>query len=149
MPNRLFIILLGIILSFHVHAQTDSESDRSPVSIKYLAQVSARSGKLEQKLDKQSERILAKFLKAEQKLQRKLAKKDSSKAKEVFGNAQEQYIQLQDKLAKTDKLKQYIPSLDTLSTSLKFLGDNPTLLAVTEKSSIVLQNCGTGGRRVG
>lgn len=125
------LLLIGILcISVIVRAQTDSLTQL--VSAKYIGQVNAKAGQLEQKLDKQSEKILARFAKAEQKLQRKLARKDSSKAKEVFGNAQQQYDQLQQKLKKTDQLKQYIPSLDTLGSSLKFLKENPQLLAITK-----------------
>lgn len=111
-------------------AQTDSIDEKVPP--KYFEQIAGKAGQLEQKLDKQSEKILSQFLKAEQKLQRKLAKKDSSKAKEVFGDPKQQYAQLQQKLSKTEKLQQYIPSLDTLGSSLKFLQENPGLQAITK-----------------
>lgn len=131
MPLNRSLLLIGMLcISVGICAQADTLTQ--PVSAKYIEQVNAKAGQLEQKLDKQSEKILAKFAKAEQKLQRKLAKKDSSKAKEVFGNAQQQYAQLQQKLKKTDQLKQYIPSLDTLGSSLKFLKENPQLPAITK-----------------
>lgn len=124
-----------------MYAQTDSVPAK--ISTRYIEQVSATAGQLEQKLDRQSEKILAKFVKAEQKLQRKLARKDSLKAKEVFGNAQQQYDQLQQKLKKTDQLKQYIPSLDTLGSSLKFLQQNPQLLAITKDGPAKLKEAMT------
>jgi hypothetical protein len=124
-----------------LYAQTDSVPAK--ISTRYIEQVSATAGQLEQKLDRQSEKILAKFVKAEQKLQRKLARKDSLKAKEVFGNAQQQYDQLQQKLKKTDQLKQYIPSLDTLGSSLKFLQQNPQLLAITKDGPAKLKEAMT------
>ncbi|HEX2846324.1 MAG TPA: hypothetical protein VHN59_07230 [Chitinophagaceae bacterium] len=132
------ILLIGILCaSAGVWAQSDTFPQ--PISAQYLDQVNTKASQLEQKLDKQSEKILSKFLKAEQKLQRKLARKDSAKAQQVFGSAAQQYTQLQDKLAKTDKLKQYIPSLDTLSSSLKFLQANPQLMAITKEGPAKLK----------
>ncbi len=132
------ILLIGILCaSVGVWAQSDTLSQ--PISAKYLDQVSSKAGDLEQKLDRQSEKILSKFLKAEQKLQRKLARKDSAQAQQVFGSAGQQYAQLQEKLARTDKLKQYIPSLDTLSSSLKFLQANPQLMAIAKEGPAKLK----------
>ncbi|MGN6292963.1 MAG: hypothetical protein ACTHMV_09490 [Chitinophagaceae bacterium] len=132
------ILLIGILCaSVGVRAQSDTLSQ--PTSAKYLDQVSSKAGELEQKLDRQSAKVLSKFLKAEQKLQRKLARKDSAKAQQVFGSAGQQYAQLQEKLAKTDKLKQYIPSLDTLGSSLKFLQANPQLMAIPKEGPAKLK----------
>ncbi len=132
-------LLLAILLYAGLQAQADTASTSLSISTKYLDQVSSKAGELEQKLDRQSEKVLSKFLKAEQKLQRKLARKDSAKAQQVFGSAGQQYAQLQEKLARTDKLKQYIPSLDTLSSSLKFLQTNPRLMAITKEGPAKLK----------
>ncbi|HEX2846416.1 MAG TPA: hypothetical protein VHN59_07695 [Chitinophagaceae bacterium] len=113
-----------------LYAQSDTLP--SPVDGKYFDAVNKKAGQLEQKLDKQSEKIITQFLKQESKLKRKLARKDPAAAIAVFGDAKERYSKLQQKLAGTEKLKQYIPSLDTLSTSLKFLQQNPQLLAITK-----------------
>ncbi|MBN8875902.1 MAG: hypothetical protein J0I32_00015, partial [Sphingobacteriales bacterium] len=132
-------LLLTLLLYAGLQAQADTASTSLSISTKYLDQVSSKAGDLEQKLDRQSEKVLSKFLKAEQKLQRKLSRKDSAKAQQVFGSAGQQYAQLQDKLARTDKLKQYIPSLDTLSSSLKFLQTNPQLMAITKEGPAKLK----------
>lgn len=126
------IHLLMSLLCLYACAQAQSDTLLSPVSSKYLEQVNAKAGKLEQKLDKQSQRIITQFLKQENKLKRKLARKDSAAATAVFGDAKQQYDQLQQKLNGTQQLQQYIPSLDTLSSSLKFLQQNPQLLAVAK-----------------
>lgn len=56
-------------------------------------------------------------------MRRKLQKIDSLKAAEIFGTAKG----LLNK--KLTGAKQYIPSLDTITTSLKFLQKNPQLLS--------------------
>lgn len=133
MLNRYCILFIFWILTgLRMQAQEDTASVSSPISKKYLEQVNAKAGSLEQKLDRQSEKIIAQILKQENKLKRKLARKDSAAATAVFGDAKQRYDQLQNKLAGTKKLQQYIPSLDTLNSSLKFLEQNPQLMAVTK-----------------
>jgi hypothetical protein len=130
--HRSVLFIIGILISLCVQAQEDTASVSSPISSSYLEVVNKKAVSLEQKLDKQSEKIITQFLKQESKLKRKLARKDSTAAIAVFGDAKERYNKLQQKLASTEKLKQYIPSLDTLSTSLKFLEQHPQLMAITK-----------------
>jgi hypothetical protein len=61
-------------------------------------------------------------------MRRKLSRIDSSKAKQVFGDAESKYTELEQKLDNPSSLTQYIPYLDTLKTSLKFLENNKALL---------------------
>lgn len=130
--HRFVLFFIGILTALCTQAQGDTASASSPVSNKYLEQVNAKAGRLEQKLDKQSQKIIAQFLKQENKLKRKLARKDSAAATAVFGDAKERYNGLQQKLVGTQNLQQYIPSLDTLSSSLKFLQQNPQLMSITK-----------------
>jgi hypothetical protein len=104
------------------------DSISQQISIKYIDAVSSRSEKLEGKLDRQSEKALLRFEKQERKLKRKLANKDSSKAALVFGSADQQYNQLKQNLSNPSGPQQYIASLDSLTTSIKFLEQNPRLL---------------------
>ncbi|HEX2846533.1 MAG TPA: hypothetical protein VHN59_08290, partial [Chitinophagaceae bacterium] len=89
--HRSVLFFIGILLSLHVQAQEDTASVSSPVSNKYLEAVNKKAGSLEQKLDKQSEKIITRFLKQENKLKRKLARKDSAAAAAVFGDAKPRY----------------------------------------------------------
>ena len=125
-------ILLTAILLIYTGLYGQSDTLPSPVDGKYFDAVNKKAGQLEQKLDKQSEKIITRLLQQENKLKRKLARRDSAAATAVFGDAKQRYDQLQQKLASTEKLKQYIPSLDTLSTSLKFLEQHPQLMAITK-----------------
>ena len=94
----------------------------------YLNVVSKKAGDIDQKLDKKSEKALAQLQKQEEKLRRKLFRLDSSKAKELFVNAEAKYGELENKIKNPAKLTQYIPYLDTLKTSFKFLENNKELL---------------------
>ena len=56
------------------------------------------------------------------KLKRRLSKIDSASASRIFGDADKQYKQLTGKLNQpAQKFSKYIPGLDTMGTSLKFL----------------------------
>ncbi len=129
------LFMLAMTAVLFVQAQTDSTNRENIVSIKYLEQISSKSNQLEQKLDKQSDKAIQQLQKQEQRILKKLSKIDSLKAKQLLSNATEQYKNLEEKLNnKVSGLKQYIPSLDTLGTSLKFLRQNPELLSKTKQA---------------
>ncbi|MBO9657716.1 MAG: hypothetical protein J7527_02735 [Chitinophagaceae bacterium] len=138
MPNRCILILLSILLCVCVNAQEDTSS---LVSMKYLDQVGQKAGQLEEKLDRASAKLLTSLFKQEARLQRKLAKKDSAAASKIFGDKEAAYQQLQNKLNAGAVTQSYIPSLDTLSSSLKFLQQQPQLInAIGEASKKIQQS---------
>ncbi|MCK9403726.1 MAG: hypothetical protein M0Q26_10045 [Chitinophagaceae bacterium] len=83
--------------------------------------------KLEDKLTNYSEQSLQRLQKQEQRLQRRLAQKDSLAAKEVFGTIKEKYAGILQKLKNpagkinTRSLNDYLPGLDSLQTTFNFL----------------------------
>jgi len=136
MPNRCILILLSILVCVYVNAQEDTSS---LVSMKYVDQVEQKASQLEEKLDRASAKLLTSLFKQEARLQRKLAKKDSAAASKVFGDKEAAYQQLQNKLNAGALPQSYIPSLDTLSSSLKFLQQQPQLLNATGNASQKIQ----------
>jgi hypothetical protein len=106
----------------------------------YLDKVSSKANQLEQKLDKKTDKALQQMMALEQKMKKKLFKTDSLKAKEIFGNAEQKYKDLEQRLTSKLSGKQYIPSLDTLSTSLKFLQQNPQLTSQLKGGEQKLNN---------
>jgi hypothetical protein len=98
------------------------------VSEKMLGAVNKRTSSLDDKLNKHLEKTIKKLQKQEEKIQRKLSLTDSSKAKQVFADAKDKYAAIEQKLKKTETFSGYIPYLDTLKTSLKFLEQNQPLL---------------------
>ncbi|WP_276504402.1 hypothetical protein [Terrimonas pollutisoli] len=132
--RRTLLLIGAIVLTICIHAQSASQAQEdtlhSPkLPSKYLDNISSKATSLEQKLDKKTTKALRQLQKQEDRIKNKLARKDSLKAAAVFGNAQQQYDQLEQKLSAKTSLQQYIPSLDTLNTSLKFLQQNPQLLS--------------------
>ncbi|HEU4470716.1 MAG TPA: hypothetical protein VFR58_06525, partial [Flavisolibacter sp.] len=115
------------------HSQ--QESDASAALDKVLSSpeeifgaLSKRSGEIRAGLNKATRRYLSKLEKSEQKLYRKLYKKDSLKAKQLFEGMDAHYAALRK--APSGALPSsslYSSRLDSLTTSLSFLKDNPLL----------------------
>jgi len=95
---------------------------------RYLDGIKGRAAALEGEADKKTEQALRQFQKQEAKLRSKLSKIDSAAAKNIFAGAENKYKELAQKL-KDNKLRQYIPQIDSLSTSLKFLEANPQFIS--------------------
>ena len=99
-----------------------------------LTKLDYKAAAVNDRLEKQTLRYLDRLSRKEAKLKRKLYKIDSLKTKALFPDAANQYAQLAGKVKNapstlTNKLTSsvYIPSLDSISTGLKFLkiaGDN-------------------------
>jgi hypothetical protein len=122
--------LLTPLLFFYFHSYSqDSLSSIQPVSNNYLESIGGRADKLEEKLDRKSQKALGQFQKQEERIKRKLSRIDSSKAASLFNNAADQYKSFEQKLQKGILSKGYNASLDTILTSLKFLQQNPEWLS--------------------
>ena len=122
-------ILLLIVPALGSFSQDSTSSlTVEPIPQKYFQIIAKESSQLKQRLDKKSENVLQQLQKREAKLQKKLAKIDSLAANNIFANSSEKYNQLQEKLKNPGNLSQYIPKLDTLATSFKFLEQNKELL---------------------
>jgi hypothetical protein len=115
------LLLLIILFSFRSLRAQDS----AVISSKYLDAIASESKTIEQKLDKKSKKLLASLQKQEARMQKKLMKLDSTAAKNVFSDSKQKYEQLESKLSNAGN---YIPKLDSLATSLKFLENNPQFL---------------------
>jgi hypothetical protein len=114
-------------------AQTPGDTATSQVSIQYLHVVAAKAGSLENKLDRNTEKMLARLQKQEKKMKEKLSRIDSSAAARVFGDARDKYKALREKL-KGKLTGAYIAKLDSLTTSLNFLQGNPQLLSQAKEA---------------
>ena len=101
----------------------------------YFNKIQGKYAGLDEKLTKQTEKYLQRLFKREKKIQRKLAKIDSAGAQQLFANSEKQYAQLTTKVKAVGELKApgtngaYIPLLDSVKTSLSFLGQNNALLS--------------------
>ena len=108
------------LCAFLLQAQQVDSLARLPDG--YLTKVSSKANSLEQKLDQKTDKLLASLQKQEEKIFRKLARKDSLKAVKAMGNVAEKYDALRQQISDPKVLKKmpYSSYLDTLKTSLKF-----------------------------
>ncbi len=131
MPNpmckiaSILILFLASLCNVTAHAQ---DSTQAKVSPKYIDKVSSKAASLQTKLDRATEKILARMQKREEKMKRKLQKLDSLAAKNIFANADEKYKELEQRL-KGNLSGPYIASLDTMVNSIKFLNQNAALIS--------------------
>jgi hypothetical protein len=121
--------LLPATIPYAQSSQQFPEQPDTSLPENYLSTISAKASALEQHLDKKSVKALARMQKQEDRMRRKLFKIDSVKALELFSSSQQQYVRFSQKIEKAGSLKYYNSSIDTLTTSLQFLKQNPELLA--------------------
>ncbi|THU39227.1 hypothetical protein FAM09_11990 [Niastella caeni] len=100
----------------------------------YFSRVQNKYANLDDRLTKQTEKYLQRLFNREKRIQRKLAKIDSTGAQQLFANSEKQYAQLTGKIKSVgNKLPggsgAYLPMLDSVKTSLSFLEQNSGLLS--------------------
>ncbi len=127
MLNRL-IFSVALLNTINLHAQIGDSTTTNQIPSGYIDKASSKVTGLKERLDKKSSKALVQLKKQEEKIIRKLQKVDSSKAKEIMSLSKARYEQLEAKLKIPGKLAPYVPGLDSLSTSLNFLNQNPGIL---------------------
>ncbi len=133
-PKGLFrpmLICIGFLLCSAFHASSQSKIDSLFGKLdpqKFAASIGDNAQKLEEKLVNKSMKVLFSMQNQEEKIYKKLlSTKDSLIARSKLAELEDKYAGLRDKLKNpplAGKPQQYIPRLDSLSTSLKFLDQN-------------------------
>ncbi len=124
------LFVMALACSMISFAQ-DTIGQSSTMPAKYLADISEKSSKLNLKLDRQSKTAINDLARVETAISSKLWKIDSMKAKNLFGTPEIRTKDLQTRITSAAS-GSYIPSLDSLSTSLSFLKSNPAVLQKTK-----------------
>ncbi|MDR3712318.1 MAG: hypothetical protein P4L51_05845, partial [Puia sp.] len=137
MRNILLALPALLLVSVCAYGQTGQPSvvDQAiKLPTKFFSRVNKTTADLDKELTVQTQQYLARLAKQDAKLHKKLAAKDSTAAASLYGPGATDYnalaARLQNagsKLTKTPGT--YIPYLDSLQTSLKFLQQNKQLLA--------------------
>lgn len=134
-----FAYLLAIALSFLPCVIFAQESENADTYLsfpdKLFSSIERKSNKLQEHLNLTTTKYLSRLARREERLKRKLARKDPEAAARIFGNVNGRYDSLTNKLsAKTEKFRNfYDPHLDSMSTTLNFLKQNN---AVVNSASI-------------
>jgi hypothetical protein len=127
------VFLLSLLVTGNVsNAQDSLAVINARLVTSYLNNAAVKAGSIDQKIDKYTDKVLSKAQRLDARIKRKLEKIDSLKGAKVFANTEQQYKRLQEKLQNPGRLQHFIPSLDSLSTSLKFLQENEKLIAATK-----------------
>lgn len=132
MFKRLTLCAIGYLLSILItNAQTISQPSESTFDInpRFFTQLDKKTRNLQENIQKKTLRSLQALQKQELKLQKKLVSKDSIAAKGLL-ETQAKFKLLEEQIKQPpgqSLLKEYIPSLDSLTTCLKFLSEPQSL----------------------
>lgn len=138
MFKNLILFFILLLMGSECLLAQDTTASGAKVSSAYFKAVTSSANSLETKLDRKTQKVLRQFQKQENKLKSKLERTDSMAAAQVFGNASQQYKNLEAKL-QNPELKKYIPQIDSLATSLKFLEANPQFIQEAKEVKAKLQ----------
>ncbi|OQP64634.1 hypothetical protein [Niastella populi] len=128
------VMLMACLFIAHMSPAQDSLCLTDKVSsfpAYFLDKINKRTSGLEAAIISKTERYLKKVSKEERRLKKKLFRKDSAAASQLFPDPASQYRSFQNSITEKiniSKSKEYIPFLDTLTTSLHFLEKNATFL---------------------
>ena len=141
------ILCLGLLAVATTGWSQDDVTDKHSFTsfpTRFLDKLQQKTTSLEARLVIKSQKALQHLANQEVRLKKKLAKKDSLQAEALFGNVDEKYAQLHEQLIKpVDNISstgEYLPHLDTLSTSLQFLSGHSNLLPNAQALSAPVQN---------
>ncbi len=132
MPCIRLLLFASILVSCQRLSAQDSASfvNNSNVQQKFFTTVDKKISSVDENLTKRTRKILTKMQKQELKLKNKLSKVDSIASENLFTAGLNKYDEFQKKLNQKTQglehigLNNYIPYLDTLKNTLKFLEGN-------------------------
>jgi hypothetical protein len=142
---RKYLFLIAVFCMSLLFCQVSRAQEKESVVDKvinfptsFFNKVNSKYASLEDKLNKQSEKYLQRLKKKEKKMKRKLARVDSAKAEQTFGDVDAQYDKMiaavqSDSLPVKRNGGAYIPMVDSVKTSLAFLGQNPAVLSQSKE----------------
>lgn len=119
LPLLLWVGVCGLHLN---GAAQDSTTLSMPaVSTKYVEQVTGKAARLERKVAGKTQKTLRAFAAKQNRLLRAFSRRDSVQAAQFFSQAKERMQHFEQQLQQPAAMTSYVPLLDTLKTSLKFL----------------------------
>ena len=143
MKKNLILILLVCVSTFC--SKVSRAQEKEPVVDKiinfpatFFNKVQHKYAGLEDRMTRQTTKYLQRLAKKEKKMKRKLAKVDSAKAEQTFGNIDAQYAKMiaainTDSLPVKRVTGAYLPMVDSVKTSLAFLNKNSGVLSQSKE----------------
>lgn len=138
------LVLCCVLCCVAIYSKAQEEAPKLP-PLKLLQKLDQHYQNASQRLQKQTVSYLQKLQKQETKLKNQLAKTDSLKAAQVFGNIEDKYSQFATQLQQPNTgTKQYLKGLDSVKTTLSFLSDKVDVKNIEglNQLSSTLQNAG-------
>jgi hypothetical protein len=124
MSKIALVLLLLCAYSSSLFSQ-DSLAEGMNVSKQFLRNINKRSEQVKTEILSASQRAVRKLARYEEKLKKELQRTDSATANDVFGDITTHYKAVSDRLSnEASDAGDYIPYLDTIQTSLRFLSNN-------------------------
>jgi hypothetical protein len=139
------ILLIPLICMSIFLCQVSLAQEKEPVIDKiinfpatFFNKVNNKYSNLEDRVTKQSEKYLQRLKEKEKKMKRKLARVDSAKAEQTFGDIDAQYNKMiaainKDSLPVKRGAGAYMPMVDSVKTSLAFLQQNSGVLSESKE----------------
>lgn len=138
MRIHLLCILCIAMLSTGAQPTGDTSALTGKQLVAYLDKTTARIEQLDVQAKRSIDKLLENMQRQEQRIAGKLREKDAAKYQALFGNSGNLYRQLETTAGTvTDSLQlrgmeSYIPYLDTLKTSFRFLGTGNDAMAIPQ-----------------
>lgn len=126
---NLFLLLIFAFFCTNSLAQQPDQEKLTNFPLRFIDEIGQKATRLQAKLNAQTEKVLQRMYNSELRLRKKLGKIDSIKAQQVFGNIDTLYSRANRQIKKRRGPTEYNAALDTLSAAIKFLDQNPQLLA--------------------
>jgi len=135
---------LPILLCLVFFSNAGSSQDTSSVIddhdvTRYVKEINSKVDYLDQRLDRLTRKAVTKARKYEAEINKRLANTDSIKAVGIIGGSDDQYKQLEQRLANTGSIQHLIPSFDTINTTLKFLNQGPQVASIARGLPVNVQ----------
>jgi len=118
--------------------QTPEDSIAPFLPDRYLDVIRTKTTFLKRKLEKHTKRSLKKYLRIERRILERSGKSDSSVFARFPMNDTGKFTDIREKLKNLKSPTSYIPGLDTLFTSLKFLQTSPGFLKHEKEADKIL-----------
>ena len=124
------IFLVTLFTCIGLRAQDHSKVDTLQASSKgFIALFDKKAASIDRKINKQTVKYLLGLEKQEKKLRKKLYKKDSVLATQLFGEIESKYAELKSSASPLSKYSTlYSGHLDSLTTALHFLKQRQSLI---------------------
>lgn len=130
-PVVMLLACMFIIVSTTAQDSTSRTAQVISFPSRFLKRVDDNASRIENKILNRTDKAIKQLSKEENRLRKKMYKKDPVAASKLFQDPASQYRSFQKHITEkvnTSKSKEYIPFLDTLTTSLHFLEKNTAIL---------------------